>query len=109
MFEGMTPAEDAFFERIKNAPAEQAQHFRDMFNLLMGAYGENPPNSIALIVHERNETLSVHALNADGPNTAIMMATGLDSVMSSLSEKERMAVLAVLVAMQGEETPRTVQ
>jgi hypothetical protein len=109
MFEGMTPAEDAFFERIKNAPPEQAVLFRNMFNLLMGAFGDNPPNSIVMVVHENNELLSVHALNTSSVNTAVMMATGLESVLPTLDEKEQLVFMATMQMIQQDKSEGTLQ
>ena len=82
MFENMTPTENGFLERMKTAPQEQIDHFRNMFNLLMQCYGSERPPGAAVIVFssEKDETITVHGVNTDPVMMALMLSAGKEAM-----------------------------
>ena len=55
IFENMTVEENDFLERMKTAPQEQIDHFRNALNQLMACYGENATSAILATYVDRKE------------------------------------------------------
>lgn len=93
--EGMTETEHAFFERMKDAPQEQRDHFRTALNMLMTCYGLRPDGGLVAFYIDRRQaaetgsaTLTVTSINLSPDETLYVAEKGLLTIYENLKQDD---------------------